>query len=106
MLQKVMCGYAIPISKFKSNPRRALVEADGETIAVSSHNEILFYAVPAEIYEEMLRFVEFKQRGTSELKAAPAKFNLTAEIVEEMTKKLRNISDDEAGEFIECASNI
>ncbi|MEK9497131.1 antitoxin of toxin-antitoxin stability system [Photorhabdus sp. P32] len=74
MLQKVMCGYTIPISKFKSNPSAALAEAQGDAIAVSSNNQIQFYAVPAHMYEEIINFVEFAQRGTTELKNIPANF--------------------------------
>lgn len=105
MLQKVMCGYTTPISKFKSNPTAVLAEAEGEAVAVSSHNEIQFYVVPAHLYEEMINFVEFKQRGTRELKTAPAKFNLTEDMVEGMTDKLKNLSDDDLGDFIECDRN-
>ena len=47
MLQKILCGYTTPISKFKSNPSAALAEAQGDAIAVSSNNQIQFYAVPA-----------------------------------------------------------
>lgn len=105
MLQKVMCGYTTPISKFKSNPGAILAEAEGEAVAVSSHNEIQFYAVPAHLYEEMVNYVEFKQRGTTELKTAPAKFNLTDDMVERMTDKLKSISDDDLGDFVECEDN-
>ena len=105
MLQKVMCGYTASISKFKSNPNAALDAAEGDAVAVSSHNEIQFYAVPAHLYEEMINFVEFKQRGTTERKTAPAKFNLTEGMVEGMTDKLKNSSDDDLGEFIECDNN-
>ena len=105
MLQRVMCGYTTPISKFKSNPNAALLEAEGDAVEVSSHNEIQFYAVPAHLYEEMVSFVELKQRGTTELKVAPAKFNLTEAMVEGMTEKLKNNSDDDLGDFIECENN-
>ena len=74
MLQKVMCGYTTPISKFKSNPSAAMTEAQGDAIAVSSNNEIQFYAVPAALFEEMTAFCEYAQRGTTEQKNIPAKF--------------------------------
>ena len=35
-------------------------------------NEIAFYAVPAQLYEEMMDFVEFQQREESALKTDPA----------------------------------
>jgi antitoxin StbD len=31
--------------------------------------------VPAHLYEDMVNFVEFSQRGTAELKSIPAKFS-------------------------------
>ena len=71
MLQQVMCGYITPTSKFKSNPTAALAEAKGEAVAVSSHNEIQFYVAPAHLYEEMINFVKFRQRGATELKNRP-----------------------------------
>lgn len=74
MLQKILCGFTTPISKFKSNPNAALAEAQGDAIAVSSNNQIQFYAVPASLFEEMTAFCEFAQRGTTELQSIPAKF--------------------------------
>lgn len=106
MLQKVMCGYTTPISKFKSNPSSILAEADGEAVAISSHNEIQFYAVPAHLYEEMVNYVEFMQRGNTELKTAPSKFNLTEDMVSSMTDKLKNLTDDNLGDFVECEGNL
>ncbi len=105
MLQKVMCGYTTPISKFKSNPSAAIKEAQGDAIAVSANNKIQFYVVPAELFEEMSAFCEYAQRGTTELKTAPAKFRLTEDMVENMTDKLKNSSDDELGDFVECEDN-
>ena len=94
MLQKVMCGYTTPISKFKSNPNAAIAEAGGDAIAVSSHNEIQFYAVPAELYEDMVEFVEFSQRGTSDVKNIPAKFTGEGvdmdKVASEMASKIKN----------------
>lgn len=105
MLQKVLCGYTTPISKFKSNPSAAIAEAKGDAIAVSSNNQIQFYAVPAHLYEEMVHYVEFMQRGTTELKNIPAKFALSEEMVESMTDKLKNLSEDDLGDFEECDDN-
>ncbi|GLS27827.1 hypothetical protein [Marinibactrum halimedae] len=94
MLQKVMCGYTVPISKFKSNPSAAMNEAQGDAIAVSSNNEIQFYAVPAALFEEMTAFCEYAQRGEAELKSIPAKFTgegLDIEkFADEMATKLKN----------------
>lgn len=94
MLQKVMCGYTTPISKFKSNPSAAMAEAQGDAIAVSSNNEIQFYAVPAALFEEMTAFCEFAQRGSLEQKNIPANFtadNLDMDnLAKNMANKLKN----------------
>ncbi len=94
MLQKVMCGYTTPISKFKSNPSAAMTEAQGDAIAVSSNNEIQFYAVPAALFEEMTAFCEFAQRGTTEQKNIPAKFTSEGldidKVANSMAAKLKN----------------
>ncbi|NDK99979.1 antitoxin of toxin-antitoxin stability system [Photorhabdus bodei] len=94
MLQKVMCGYTIPISKFKANPSAALAEAQGDAIAVSSNNQIQFYAVSAHMYEEIINFVEFAQRGTTELKNIPANFTGEGldmdQVATEMATKLKH----------------
>jgi antitoxin StbD len=105
MLQRVMCGFTTPISKFKSNPNAAIIEAQGDAIAVSSNNQIQFYAVPAALFEEMTAFCEYAQRGTTKLESISGKFILTEDMVDRMTEKLRNHSDNELGEFVECANN-
>ena len=94
MLQKVLCGYTTAISKFKSNPSAALAEANGDAIAVSSNNQIQFYAVPAALFEEMTAFCEYTQRGNTTLKSIPA--NFTAEGLDmdksatQMANKIKN----------------
>ncbi len=102
MLQKVLCGFTTSISKFKSNPSAALAEAEGDAVAVSSHNEIQFYAVPAQVYEDMVNFLEFAQRGTTSLKEIPAEFNLTDEKFEKMSKGLKDKAKKDLGGFEEC----
>jgi len=102
MLQKVLCGYTTSISKFKANPSAALAEADGDAVAVASHNEIQFYAVPANIYEDMVNFLEYAQRGTTEIKDIPAEFNLTDEKFEKMSKGLKDRAKKDLGGFEEC----
>ena len=68
MIQKVMSGYVTSISKFKNDPEAILAKANGEVVGIFYRNEIAFYAVPAQLYKEMMDFVEFQQRETSELK--------------------------------------
>ncbi|MFT7561768.1 MAG: antitoxin StbD [Flavobacteriales bacterium] len=102
MLQKILCEYTTSISKFKANPSAALSEAGGDAVAVSSHNEIQFYAVPANIYEDMVNFLEYAQRGTTEINEIPAEFNLTDEKFEKMSKGLKAKAKKDLGGFEEC----
>lgn len=102
MLQKVLCGYTTSISKFKSNPSAAIAEAEGDAVAVSSHNEIQFYAVPAQVYEDMVNFLEFAQRGTTSISEIPAEFNLTDKKFEKMSKGLKDKAKKDLGGFEEC----
>ncbi|CDL86273.1 antitoxin [Xenorhabdus cabanillasii] len=88
MLQKVLCGYTTAISKFKSNPSAALAEAKGDAIAVSSNNQIQFYAVPAALFEEMSAFCEYAQRGNTELKSIPANFTGEGLNMNKITSKM------------------
>ena len=94
MLQKVMCGYTTPISQFKANPNGLLSEARGEAIAVSSNNRIQFYAVPAELFEEMAAFCEYTRGDSPALTSVPA--NFTGEgldmdkVTMEMAAKIKN----------------
>ncbi len=103
MLQKVLCGYTTPISKFKSNPSAAIIEAQGDAIAVSSNNEIQFYAVPAALFEEMTAFCEYAQRGTTELKRIPAHFTGEGldmdKVADEMAAKLKKGTSDDFEEW-------
>ena len=99
MLQKILCGYTTPISKFKSNPSAALAEAQGDAIAVSSNNQIQFYAVPAWQFEEMTVFYEFAQRGTT-LEMYPAQFNPANLNINKVSTQMADILKQSAkGEF-------
>ncbi len=95
--------YTIPISKFKANPSAALAEAQGDAIAVSSNNQIQFYAVPAHMYEEIINFVEFAQRGTTELKNIPDNFTGEGldmnQVATEMATKLKHGSTGDYEEW-------
>lgn len=102
MLQKILCGYTTPISKFKSNPNAALAEAQGDAIAVSSNNQIQFYAVPASLFEEMTAFCEFAQRGTTDLKSIPASFTAAGLDLDKVSAEIaRKVKQGTKGEFEE-----
>jgi len=94
MLQKVVSNYTTPISKFKANPNAALAEAEGDAIAISSHNEIQFYAVPAKLYEDMTAYIEYLQHGRA-LKSIPAEFMAEDLDMDQVAKKLADDFMDE-----------
>lgn len=103
MLQKILCGFTTPISKFRSNPSAALVEAQGDAIAVSSNNQIQFYVVPAALFEEMTAFCEYAQRGITALKSIPAHYIGEGQDLEKvataMAAKIKKGSDGDYEEW-------
>lgn len=106
MLQKVMCGYTTPISKFRSNPSAAIAEAQGDAIAVSSNNQIQFYVVPAALFEEMTAFCEYSQRGTTKHESVPGRFSLDDDqdperFVNKLAESIKNPSPGD-DEFKKC----
>jgi len=64
MLQKVMSDYQIPVSQFKKQPAAVLNAAQGSSVAITSHNTIQFYAVPAKEYEALLAEVKSHSSST------------------------------------------
>lgn len=106
MLQKISAGYSAPISKFKNNPAAYVAEANGDAVAVMSHNEVGFYAVPTALFEELLAFAEYSQRGTSKLVNIPARFTLgESESIGEIATKVTNsinTSTNEKEDYSEC----
>lgn len=93
MLQKKSSGYITSLNEFKTDPVAAISEAKGDAIAVSLNNEIQFYAVPTALFEEMVAFCEYAQRGITEQKNIPAKFKGEGinmdKIAEYMAKKIK-----------------
>ncbi|MDR7927277.1 hypothetical protein RIE95_09825 [Acidithiobacillus thiooxidans] len=103
ILQKVMCGYTTPVSKFKNNPNAALLEAQGDAIAVSSNNRVQFYVVPAELFEEMTAFCEFAQRGRAALQSIPAHFTAEGVDMDKITTGMAvKIKNGQPDDYDEC----
>ena len=106
MSKKNKLVHITPIKKFLSDPIAAIAQANGKPVAViSSENDLQFYAVPAQQYEEMIDFIEFTQRGTTDLISTRSRFHLTTPMVERMTAALKNLRSDYEGEFIEDCQN-
>jgi antitoxin StbD len=106
MSKKSTLGNTASIEEFLSDPIAVIAQANGNPVAViSSENDLQFYAVPAQQYEEMIDFIEFTQRGTTDLISTPSRFHLTTPMVERMTAVLKNLRSDYEGEFIEDCQN-
>ena len=104
MLHSILTDSAASISEFKKSPSAILQEAEGLPVAVLNHNKPEFYAVPAKLYEDLIQFAEYAQRGTSNLKNIPARFNAENVDMDELTSAAAKslTSNDEIGGFEEC----
>ena len=54
MAERILTDCAISISELKTNPMQAVASADGEAVAVLNRNKPAFYAVPVDVYEQIL----------------------------------------------------
>lgn len=57
-MKKIHATYTASISELKQNPTALLNQSNGEVIAILNHNHATAYLVPAERYEEMMRYME------------------------------------------------
>ena len=51
MLKEIHTSLTASIREFRKAPMSVLQEADGQVVAVLSHNKPAFYCVPAEKYD-------------------------------------------------------
>ena len=96
-----MSGYTTSISKFKANPNSAIKDAGGEPVAVAAHNEIQFYAVPSNLFEEIMTYIEVSQRQFAARQVVPGQFRLMEDTATKVAAAIRNLDSDYSGEFIE-----
>ena len=54
MAERILTDCAISISELKTNPMQAVASADGEAVAVLNRNKPAFYAVPTDVFEQIL----------------------------------------------------
>lgn len=52
--EPILSNLSVSVTEFKKNPNDVLRKSDGQTVAVLSHNNPVFYMVPPERYEAML----------------------------------------------------
>lgn len=58
MPNQILTEIAASISELKANPMKVVSSGNGMPIAVLSHNEPVFYCVPAAAYEAMMELLD------------------------------------------------
>jgi len=58
MTTRILTDVAASITELKANPMKVVKSAEGEPVAVLSHNVPAFYCVPAEAYEKLMDKLE------------------------------------------------
>ncbi len=56
--QRILTDLSVGVSELKKNPMAIMSESEGQAIAVLNRNRPVFYAVPADLYEEMMDIIE------------------------------------------------
>ncbi len=58
LLTQILTRHTTSVSAFKKNPSKVVSEAGGDAVAVLNHNAPDFYAVPAEMFEQIMDLLE------------------------------------------------
>lgn len=103
MILKKTCENTTSMDNFSSAPEANLLEAKGDAVAVLSADKVLFYAVPAGLFEDMTDFCEMAQRGTLELNSVSGRFSLDEDPKEFTGKLAKSMQrEPEKDDFTEC----
>ena len=54
----ILSDVSAGISEFKKNPMSVVEQGDGAPVAILNRNKPVFYAVPANLYENMMDIIE------------------------------------------------
>ena len=54
----ILSNVSAGISELKKNPMSVVEQGDGSPVAILNRNKPVFYAVPANVYEDMLDTIE------------------------------------------------
>lgn len=99
---------SIKLDDLKNSPSELLNNIgpdDSEVIAIDNNNEVAFYMVSADLFEDMADMCEYIQRGTlkmeSEQTQMPGESLDMKKLSEKMAKKLKNIDPKDKDEFEE-----
>ena len=79
MIEKLYARKTVSVSKLKSSPATAIMEAGDEAVAILSHNSPKAYLVPPAIWEEMnerLEDAELAEIARARANETPVKVNL------------------------------
>lgn len=57
-MQPIYADRTVSVSEFKRNPGKVVSEAGGRPVAVLKNNKPGFYAVPAELFEQLADLLE------------------------------------------------
>ncbi|MCU8168254.1 antitoxin [Vibrio vulnificus] len=55
---RILTDLSVGVSELKKNPMAIMSESEGQAIAVLNRNKPVFYAVPADLFEEMMDLIE------------------------------------------------
>jgi antitoxin StbD len=58
MAHQVLTNLAASITDLKKHPMQTVKSAHGEPLAILSHNEPVFYCVPAPVFEAMMEALD------------------------------------------------
>ena len=79
MTTRILTENITSISELKANPMNAIASAHGQAVAVLNRNQPAFYAVPVELYEQMIEMIdnaELAQTVKNRQKQASVKVSL------------------------------
>lgn len=54
----ILADYSAAITELKKNPMAVIQQADGGPVAILNRNKPVFYAVPADLFEELMDKLE------------------------------------------------
>lgn len=58
MAHLILSHITASVAELKKHPLATVASAEGEALAILSHNQPVFYCVPAPLYESMLEILE------------------------------------------------
>ena len=102
-MNQIYAQHTVTVTELKKSPSTVLTKSGGMPVAVLTNNVPSYYIVGADEYQEMMMTLEAFQRGTSQVDSVPGKFVASKEKVASVSAKVLNkVTNDTAGECVEC----